>query len=294
MNIVRIPKRSGEYRTIVVPSNEERIYLRSLLRRLAPAERRLAVARGVDCVAHGFIAGRSPVTNAWLHVGYAVSVSMDLASWFDSVRQEQVAAALEAAGEDPALADRVCWRGHPAQGLPTSPTAANLAAIAMDRDIIDALATLSCAARYTRYADDMTISLQTTDESVVRAVIEQVRRVVERQQWTIRQDKTLIQWARAGRRVITGVAVGPREIAVPRRVRRRLRAAEHRHAGSGACRGLREWCRLRLPAAARPVRRYDGGQILVLSGTPSDKESPELSVRSIPPAVDGGRQYRLL
>lgn len=292
MRIVRIPKRKGDWRVVVVPDKDQAERLRGLLPRLAAAERRLAVRLGVEAVAHGFIAGRSPVTNAWRHVGYQVTIAMDLADWFDSVRREQIAAALARADEDRGLADAVCHEGRPAQGLPTSPTAANLAAVALDREICDRLRALSCGSSYTRYADDLSISLQTTDGDAVRRALASVREAVAQFGWRVQETKTAVQWARAGRRTVTGIAVGPDSIAVPRTMRRRLRAAMYQDAHSASCQGLREWCRLRLPIAARPSRWYGQGLVVsVMLGPVADPE-PHKPVR---PGSSGSksRKYQL-
>lgn len=293
--IMRIPKRAGEWRLVVVPTGAQRNRLRGLLPRLMAAERRLAAQYGVERVAHGFVAGRSPITNAWLHVGYDVTVSMDLAAWFDSIRQEQVAEALAAAGEDREIAEQICYGGRPAQGLPTSPAAANLAAVKMDREILDRLTQVSASARYTRYADDLTISLHTSERAVVCEVVALARQTAAEHGWTLRGDKTTIQWARAGRRIITGVAVDARGIGVPRAMRRRLRAALHRDMRSPECQGLLEWCRLRLPAAARPGRRYEGVPVLLSSGAQMAGSGAE---RTVAVACDSGgtgvtRRYQL-
>jgi hypothetical protein len=70
----------------------------------------------------------------------------------------------------------------------------------------------------------------------------------------VNPEKTRLQRAKAGRRIITGVAVSDTGLHPTRAAKRRLRAARHqgrtRHA-----RGLAEWCRLAPPDPLRAIER---------------------------------------
>jgi RNA-directed DNA polymerase len=250
MRELKIPKKNGSFRVVVCPTRDEKKRLRALLPRLAAAERRLAELRGVAQVAHGFVTGRSPVTNAEAHIGaWLATISMDLSGWFDTIRRDQIAAALLAVGEDPALAERVTVDGVARQGLPTSPIAANLAGVALDVDLIARLDRLGIAYRYTRYADDLTVSIMSDDRACIDRVIVCATEAAIAQGWAISARKTHVYYARAGRRIVTGVAVGARQIYPTREVRRRLRAGRHRRPNAPETRGLAEWARLRPPRA---------------------------------------------
>jgi hypothetical protein len=231
----KIPKGGGRWRTVWVPSRREREALRAIVPTLAGTARRL----DVHDVMHGFVAGRSPVTNALVHRGRAYTLALDLRDWFDSVRRDQLAPHVA-----PDVLDRILVDGAPRQGLPTSPAAANIAAAALDAQIVAALAGRGV---YTRYADDLAISVD--DEAVLRELADVVPRLVAAYGWQVHPRKTRLQAAAAGRRVITGVAVDD-GIFAPRAARRRLRAARHQRRTAQA-RGLAEWCLLRLPGAAR-------------------------------------------
>jgi len=254
MREIRISKGGGRYRTVYSPSRGERLRLQRLLFVLMAAERVAAEKAGTMHVAHGFVRGRSPITCALPHIGFPVTMSFDLADWFDSVRPEQIAQGLEAAGADPDLAAQVCYRGAPRQGLPTSPAAANLAAVEFDRSLLVGLYVLNGAWVYTRYADDLTISLAEDSESNLLRVDDAVRHRAHDVGWRVADDKTKIQRRSAGRRVIVGVSVGDYCIKAPRRVRRRLRAALHQgHKCGQQAAGLAEWCAMKLPRACRPL-----------------------------------------
>ena len=110
--------------------------------------------------------------------------------------------------------------------------------------------------RYTRYADDLTISFH-RDPSEFRfeflkgktAMHEAVQAVLGTD-FQLNRRKTHMMHASGGRRVITGVAVGNTEIYPTRAVRRKLRAARHQN-NTASAQGLAEWCKLRAPNATR-------------------------------------------
>lgn len=246
MRCAEIQTGPGKTRTVwITHGRERRAYVR-LARSLAVFERELATRQGVASVAHGFVAGRSPVTMATAHVGYDVTVSMDLKDWFESVALSQ----LIAAGVEYRRADKCCPLGYVRQGLPTSPAAANIAAVGLDRAI---WAQLMCGSRrmvYTRYADDLTFSWH--HDPVIETVdglIWVVRRAAEEMGWQLNPRKTKIQYASAGRRIICGLSVGETDVRASRRVRHRLRACQHARPGENETRGLAEWAACKLPGS---------------------------------------------
>lgn len=251
-------------------SRRERKRLRRINRRLVRYERRLAAKYNVAEVAHGFVPGRSQVTMALLHIGYAVTLSADLHSWFDSVTYRQVRDSLLDVGMQPvhayALANRICipgvWPSHryqelaPRQGLPTSPAAANMAAVVFDHRLKQRLEQLPCGWVYTRYADDLVVSLREPRCDLLLAVQKYMAETAQSMGWEIAWQKLEIQYARAGRRIIVGLSVGEHDIAAPRRIRRRLRAAINNNRNRNYITGLAQWVSCPLPKAGRPQRHF--------------------------------------
>jgi hypothetical protein len=261
MQTIALPKGNGRVRLVVVPTNSgEWEGYRRLLPRLQTAERRLARRWGTEQVAHGFIRDRNPVTCALAHVGpqWKATVTADLHDWFSHVTRAHVRDALIAAEEPDAdeLAAQVTPDGIAQQGLPTSPTAANLAAVRMDRAILDALARLDVETVYTRYADDLTVSLASDHSALLTQLIDLLRVNAAQCGWTLVPHKTHLFLAKAGRRRIVGISVGPTDLRLPRDQRRRLRAARHADPQERRpqTRGLIEWSELRLPRTLRPSR----------------------------------------
>ena len=175
-------KRGGGRRLIEVPkprlkAAQQRI-LAEILWKIPPHD-----------AVHGFIRGRSIVTNAAPHVGRRVVIRLDLENFYANVGFSRVTAIFrrigysrEAAlwlarlttsslpmnlpfpdGDAYALAPYI--RRHLPQGAATSPALANLAAHSLDVRL--AGFAKSFGANYTRYADDLTFS---GPESLIRAL----------------------------------------------------------------------------------------------------------------------------
>lgn len=255
-------RRGVKVRAVYQAEPDEKGHFRRVGRLLARLERRAAAAAGVADAAHGFVANRSPVTCAARHVGATLTVSVDLQSWYDSVSATQVAEGLRLAGMDLTraglLAVAACRtasppspnpdRLAPRQGLSSSPAAANLAAVRLDRLVIEGLGGLGLKFAYTRYADDCIVSVFGDD---TRAAADRILGVlnmgVADMGWSLAPRKTRIQRGSAGRRVVVGVSVGPDGLGVTRKTRRRLRAGLHKAPDAARTRGLAEWCKLKTP-----------------------------------------------
>lgn len=269
MRIVKIPKRRGEFRTLYCPNRQECRSLRRLAKRFERKVRKREKAMLDKLhletpVIHGFTRGRSPLTNAMCHVGKAFTVSFDLKDFFDTVTVEQLKK--ECVKGWPILSEKliglVTVDGAARQGLPTSPHVANLAAMPMDREILEWLAdpekhiVLAEAGDvdglrvglmvYTRYADDLTFSCNSHAQA--RSLLLNIPRIVAGRGFTINERKTCVQTASNGRRIITGVAVDDACVYAPREVRRKLRAARHQDPQGNRTKGLEEWCRLKCPS----------------------------------------------
>lgn len=240
MRLVKIPKKSGGHRTICVPSREQKQTLRAQIPSLQRLVRQLCDLE----IVHGFAEMRSPVTNALKHVGYEYTLAFDLADFFDSVMPGQLGGigwcAAHLCDPDQYFHDCVAR-----QGLPTSPMLANLAARNMDREIASALVrfgTRPPRAVYTRYADDLTISF---DAPALRnQLLRDIPKIANNHGFEVNSKKTRVQCARAGRRIITGIAVGDDGIYPTRATKRKLRAALH-NAKAGRVKHFprRQWSR---------------------------------------------------
>ena len=268
MQIVEIKKASGGVRRIYVPDPEERSEYRRLLSTIAQPPVQLKSA-------HGFMGGRNIVTNAMPHVGKPLTISMDLSDFFDSVQPAMVK------GRVPLAVMERCFLsadGIPGttpdcrarQGLPTSPAIANLAAVPMDQAIRKCLSRMMIAGfAYTRYADDLTISMDCEDQETAEKVVAAVADIASRCGFRVNARKTRIRRAKGGNRECCGIMATESGVEISRRTRRVIRAAEHnlvvaRGSGAGAkavrklerrVKGLREFAALKKPREINENRR---------------------------------------
>jgi hypothetical protein len=238
MRIVKIPKKKpGEYRTIYVPNREEKRQYQLVVGRISQKSKHVCQ----EGIVHGFMRQCSPVTNAQAHIGYQHTTCFDLKDFFDSVSEPMLKSKLTR--EELAL---VLVDGAARQGLPTSPSVANLAASDMDQAILKWIKKNEYKIVYTRYADDLSFSYN--DAELSAQLLQHIPQIVRRCGFQINPSKTHTLNATRGRRIITGVAADMDGVYPTRHVKRKLRAALHQQNLPQAA-GLAEWCKLKLPKA---------------------------------------------
>jgi retron-type reverse transcriptase len=234
-----VPKKSGGTRTLSAPH-----------RTLAAAQRwilaNIVSKLAADSAAHGFLPGRSILTNAIPHVGRAVLVNLDLENFFPSITFPRVRSVFQRAGNSPAVATILALlctecprkpveydgkiyhvaigpRGLP-QGACTSPGLSNLVAMRLDHRLQGLARRLGLT--YTRYADDLTFSGGPDLNGRVGYLLARVRHLAAAEGFTVHPRKTRVLRRNAAQRV-TGLVVNDRP-GVSRKEVRRLRAILHR------------------------------------------------------------------
>lgn len=188
---------------------------------------------------HGFVKGRSIVTNAAPHQGARVVVKIDLADFFPTIHYRRVAGLFASYGyprevarllaglctHRAKLADgRVAWPGVLPQGAPTSPAIANLVCRRLDARLAKLAA--RAGATYTRYADDLTFSFKGEPGVRLGRFFWWVDQICQAEGFTENAKKRRVLRPCLQQRV-TGVVVN-QGLSVPRETRRRLRAMLHR------------------------------------------------------------------
>ncbi len=237
-----IPKRDGTERAIWAPMPRLKEAQRWILRNIVE---KLLVHGSV----HGFLAGRSTLTNASAHPDPDLVVKVDIKNFFPTVTLPRVKGIFRKAGYRDGIATLLAMlctesprevvqhegktyyvalgpRCLP-QGAPTSPALTNTLGLQLDRRLSGLARKLGW--RYTRYADDLTFSLPAGHAGPPRVgtLLGSIRRIVEGEGFSIHPAKTAVA-RRGGRQRITGLVVnGDRSPRVPRDLRRRLRAAIH-------------------------------------------------------------------
>ena len=155
----QIPKRTrGEMRVIKAPDYGLLRLQRLLLTCLT------AAFTTCDNAAHGFVQGRSVLTNAQPHVCHHFILNLDLKDFFTSTHYGRVENILKISPFNLAptvarlVANLCCDQGSLPQGAPTSPLLTNAVCQRLDRKLRQLAA--RHRAIYTRYADDLTFSSQ--------------------------------------------------------------------------------------------------------------------------------------
>lgn len=222
----QIPKRSKGMRNILAPVAPLKQVQRQILRRA------LGGLQPHPC-ATGFSRGHSIVSNALPHVGKAAIVRMDLKDFFPSTPAKRVKEYFQAIGWGSEAADlltRLCTHQEVLpQGAPTSPKLSNLLNQRLDARLSRLAEVLN--ATYTRYADDITYSLETDSAGAIRHLVHFTAIVAREEGYQVHQREKLYVRRRKDRQVVTGLVVNER-INLPREIRRWLRAVEH-HCATG-------------------------------------------------------------
>jgi RNA-directed DNA polymerase len=233
----QVAKKSGGTRTLSAPHEKlaaaQRWVLDHVLSKLT-----------AHAAAHGFVPGRSILTNATPHVGRAVVLNLDLIDFFPSISVHRVIGFFQKLGYSGAVATILAllvtecprravlfngkrWhvatapRGLP-QGACTSPAVSNLIARRLDSRLTGIAAKLGFA--YTRYADDLTFSCADPSDRVAY-LLARVRHIASDEGFAVNEKKTRVL-KRAARQTVTGIVVNDRP-GVSRTTRRKLRAILH-------------------------------------------------------------------
>jgi retron-type reverse transcriptase len=253
-----VPKKSGGLRTLSAPhkslAGAQRWILENILAKLP-----------CDAAAHGFLAGKSILSNAQPHVGKSVVVNVDLEDFFPSITFQRVRSVFQRVGYSGAVATilgLLCTecprrtvqyqgksyhvatspRGLP-QGTCTSPGLSNQVARRLDRRLTGLAKKLGLT--YTRYADDLTFSgalpiirknkpdavepsAEATDEDKdgIGYLLARIRHIAEAERFRINEKKSRVL-RRGTAQLVTGLVVNDKP-TVRRKEIRRLRAILHR------------------------------------------------------------------
>jgi RNA-directed DNA polymerase len=235
-----VPKRTGGVRRLSAPmpklATAQAWILANVLEKLP-----------TESPAHGFIKGRSTVTNARPHAGRDIVVNQDLVDFFPTITFPRVRGMFARCGYSPAVAtilallttecprQEATYAGttyHVAigprvlpQGACTSPAISNQITKKLDRRLLGL--SNKRGFRYTRYADDLSFSAGPDQRETLGRFLASVRHVVEEEGFEVHVAKGRVQRA-ARRQTVTGIVVNEaHKLGVPREEVRRVRAILH-------------------------------------------------------------------
>ena len=187
-------------------------------------------------IAHGFVKGRSPRTNAEAHVGKKYIIKIDLENFFGSIHNFNVIFLLryllgvlskkglfdESSEEDLMLiADMLCLNGSVPQGAPSSPALTNLWCYWLDSELEKIK--LNNTVQITRYADDITVSFD--DKEKIGPIIKELTHLLRQKRLRINRRKLRV-CSYNTRQKVTGVVVNSK-LNTSKESWRNLRAALH-------------------------------------------------------------------
>lgn len=208
-----IPKRRGGKRTILSP------YV-SLLNCQVWIYKNILLMGKIHAKAHGFVPGKSIITNASLHLNKKALLKMDLSNFFPSIPFNWVINYFSKLGYAKNisfyLASLCCLENSLPQGAASSPYLSNILLLNLD-DRLDKLSN-SYRLEYTRYADDLTFS----GDYISLGFVSLVNEIVRDYGLLVNQDKTRLHTKR-GQRIVTGISVAGTELSLPRETKRKLR-----------------------------------------------------------------------
>ncbi|HZF42523.1 MAG TPA: retron Ec67 family RNA-directed DNA polymerase/endonuclease [Sphingomonadaceae bacterium] len=221
-----ISKKNGGTRHILAPCSPLKWLQRRLLSVLYQCEDDIEAARGRSSNLHfGFRRGLNIYDNAYVHRGKRHTFNIDIADFFDQINfgrvrvffikdhrfrlQEPVATV---------IAQIACFNKLLPQGSPTSPHIANLVSQFFDNRMTRFLRPQRC--RYTRYADDITISTDLRDFPQTIATntgvapqgwepTQALRNIFARAGFAINDSKTRMS-THGSRQSVTGLVVNDR------------------------------------------------------------------------------------
>ncbi|WP_439427766.1 reverse transcriptase family protein [Micromonospora sp. LA-10] len=173
---------------------------------------------------HGFVQGRSTLSNASAHLGKPCILRVDLEDFFPSINSEQLGSSLQNQGYDEKAASLavsvVTIAGKLPIGLSTSPFLSNL--VFEDTDRLLAHYAQAEGLTFTRYVDDLAFSGEVTDSHFT-----DIERILNNAGWSINASKTAYM-RKGGPQYVTGLYVGTADHPrIPRKTKRRMRWISH-------------------------------------------------------------------
>lgn len=172
---------------------------------------------------HGYISGRSTVTNARIHAGEKYILHADIENFFQTItvaRLETLFRSLNISEEiSNVLAKFLTINEMLPLGLPASPLIANLVCQSLDRHLKALADEKGCS--YSRYADDLTFS---GNERLPEKP--EIQSLIEAEGFRLAEDKFHVT-KRGQSHFVTGLSVSEAKPFIPRKLKRRIRKELH-------------------------------------------------------------------
>ena len=227
----KIPKKSGEFRTICAPKPLIKSVQTQILHKilyLVPVNKN----------AHGFLPEHSILTNAQSHVAQEIVINLDLKNFFPSIHFKRIKGVFRSLGYSESVATilgLICSSAQTQeiemdgttyyvaqgdrvlpQGAPTSPAITNIICRTLDEQLENAAKRFEC--EYSRYADDMTFSSNKKNLEIGK-LFQQINYLVAKADFTIHKEKTRIM-RKHKKQEVTGIIVNDKPGISRRKIRK--------------------------------------------------------------------------
>ncbi len=168
--------------------------------------------------AHGYIKGKNILENAQCHCGASLILHADISNFFNSITDSRISLMLSSFGIkeniSQFLSKILTIEGVLPLGLHTSPLVSNLICLQLDEDFSNLSIKYNC--KYTRYADDITISGKQLPSR------QEVEAILSKHHFELSLDKFRITkpgW----KHFVTGLSVETETPRIPKYKKRKLR-----------------------------------------------------------------------
>jgi len=245
VKIIDLPKPDGGTRRIYSPDRHLRFHLRYMARafnRLFELIKSNQVKGSLERIVFeavcAFVRRGDPVSAALRHSPYVYTIQIDIRRCFDSITPDILSAGVHTcpvvsnyAGPLSSNKTGLFIDGHLPQGYSTSPMLCNFALLGADYFAVSALKSKESRFVYTRYADDITVSVNNKD--LVDYAIGAVVGALGIYGLSTAEDKLKVQCGRSNRRRILGVSVDDMGVYPTRETVRRLQRLQRVDARRG-------------------------------------------------------------
>lgn len=225
-NVYTIKQKNGKERVICDPTPLLKIIQRKILEKILNP---YLTAQKKEYVT-GFVPKKSIKDNANFHTKKRVIIKIDLKDFFPSISTERVFIAFYKIlgynhNVSKSLAGLCTYKNQIPQWAPTSPALSNIVVKKLDARIYGYIKTIEkniwVNIEYSRYADDITISLDKKIWSFLEKILETIIEIIEDEWFEVNYRKLQILWSN-NRQKVTWIVVNDR-ISIGREKYRFLR-----------------------------------------------------------------------
>lgn len=206
-----VQKSNGGTRVIIMPS----LHLKEIQRWILD---NILYRYSINDAAYGFVLNRNIKDNAMIHINQSTIVNLDIKNFFPTINYERVFSLFFKSGytkEVSFILAKLCtYKGILPQGAPSSPYIANILCNRLDKRISGLVAKKKY--KYSRYADDITIS----GDKEINNLVPYIIKIISSEHFEVNLNKLRVQDT-ATFKEVTGLIVND-TVKVKRKFKKKL------------------------------------------------------------------------